>query len=255
MPNDRSITFGPLSFSLEDNDDAFLLDLTTGDRVNFKYMPTMFTESKTANYQNTPILGRSEPVLGYAGSGPRIFNIPLTFAATNNPWTDVIQPVRTARSWVYPDYSQADTPKVPPTLVLQVGAWLSSRCVCTRVDIRYHGPWGKAPTSSQEFPVLSAAASFFGIELQANVNPAVILDMVPPGFNVPLSYLLSDSMYPFWAQVDVSLQETNLNVRGGPPGSREVRAGNDRFLDKSEGGLLVDGDPAINANLNDVLLG
>jgi len=237
MP-DRSVTFGPLSFSVQDNDDAFLLDLTTGDRINFKYMPTMFTESKAANYQNTPILGRSEPILGYAGSGPRIFNFPLTFAATNNPKTDVVDPIRQVRSWVYPDYTQVDTPKAPPTLVLQVGAWLSSRCVCTRVDVRYHGPWGRAPVSSQEFPVITAAASFFGIEFQASVNPAELLDYIPPGFNVPLSYLLNDSMYPFWAQVDVSLQETNLNVRGGPPGSREVRNGNDRFLDKSEAGLL-----------------
>lgn len=252
MP-DRSITFGPLSFTVEDNDDAFLLDLTTGDRVNFKYMPQAFAESKTANYQNTPILGRSEPVLGYAGSSPRIFNIPLTFAATNNPWTDVIKPVRTVRSWIYPDYSEPNTPKVPPTLVLQVGAWLSSRCVCTRVDVRYHGPWGKAPASSQEFPVLSAAASFFGIEFGADINPAALLDMVPPGFDVPLAFLLNDSMYPFWAQVDLSLQETNLNFRGGPPGTREVRDGHDRFLDKSEGGLLVDGDPSVDVNLNEVL--
>lgn len=237
MP-DRSVTFGPLSFSVQDNDDAFLLDLTTGDRINFKYMPTMFTESKAANYQNTPILGRSEPILGYAGSGPRIFNFPLTFAATNNPKTDVVDPIRQIRSWVYPDYAQGDTPKVPPTLVLQVGAWLSSRCVCTRVDVRYHGPWGKAPTSSQEFPVITAAASFFGIEFEASVNPAELLDYIPPGFTVALSYLLNDSMYPFWAQVDVSLQETNLNIRGGPPGSREVRVGGDRLLDKSEEGLF-----------------
>jgi len=236
--SDRSISFGPITFTVSDNDDAFLLDLTTGDRINFKYMPQMFTESKTANYQNTPILGRSEPVLGYAGSSPRIFNIPLTFAATTDPKADVIDPIRVVRSWVYPDYSEANTPKVPPTLVLQVGAWLSSRCVCTRVDVRYHGPWGKAPTSSQEFPVLSAAIEFFGIEIGGSIDPGEILDYVPPGFDVPLSFLLTDSMYPFWAQVDVSLQETNLNIAGSPPGTREVRNAQDRYLNKSEGGLI-----------------
>ena len=47
------------------------------DRIQFTYMQDNFSESKSANYSSTAILGRSEPVRGYLGSTARAINLQL----------------------------------------------------------------------------------------------------------------------------------------------------------------------------------
>jgi hypothetical protein len=47
------------------------------DRIQFTYQQDNFSESKSANYSSTAILGRSEPVRGYLGSSPRAINLQL----------------------------------------------------------------------------------------------------------------------------------------------------------------------------------
>lgn len=48
------------------------------DRVRFTYLHEGWTESKSAHYSSTAILGRSEPVRGYMGSSPRTINLVLS---------------------------------------------------------------------------------------------------------------------------------------------------------------------------------
>jgi len=48
------------------------------DRIRFTYMHDGWNESKSAQYSSTAVLGRSEPVRGYMGSGPRVLQIQLT---------------------------------------------------------------------------------------------------------------------------------------------------------------------------------
>ena len=47
------------------------------DRIQFTYMEDNFSESKSASYSSTAILGRSEPVRGYLGSSPRTLALQL----------------------------------------------------------------------------------------------------------------------------------------------------------------------------------
>lgn len=211
-------------------DNAFILDMNTGTRITFNWMPASFSESKSANYANTQILGRSEPVLGYASSGPRVFSIPLVFAAHNDAFNEVVQTTRAVRSWVYPDYTASGEPQLPPRLVLQVGSWLSSRCVCRSVDIQYHAPWGRSPVSNQEGKLLDLF-NVYGINLN-DIMPTI------PGMNSPIIDILTDSMYPFWASVNLTLQETNADLVNSPPSNRGVLRGKDRFIPKSEGGWI-----------------
>ena len=91
------------------------------------------------------------------------------------------------------------------------------------------------PVTSQEIPDF-ATISVFGLDI-AEFD---LMTFAPPGLDIPIAFILTDSLYPFWAQVDVSLQETNLNLEGGPPGTSEVRVGADRFLAKSEEGFDFD---------------
>ena len=168
------------------------------DRITFTWMPEMFDESKQAEYANINIIGRSEPILGYSHSSPRVFQIPLVFAATTDPFTEVIKPIWLIRSWVYPDYRDTGMPNVPPRVLLVVGNWLSQRCVAIRVDVKYHGPWGRAPVSTQ--------------------------GSVPGGSSDPTK----DSMLPYWAEVGLVLQEVMENTRYTPYDTMWVRRGWDR---------------------------
>lgn len=167
------------------------------DRITFTWMPEMFDESKTAEYAEVNIIGRSEPILGYSHSSARRFQIPLVFAATYSPVEEVLKPIWLIRSWLYPDYREASQPNVPPRVLLVVGKWLSQRCVVTRADIKYHGPWGRKPVSTQ-------------IEM-------------PEG-----GPFYKDSMLPFWAEVGLVLQECSENTRYTPFDTFWVRRGWDR---------------------------
>lgn len=193
--------------------EAALIDLTKGaggllselfgsglHEIRFPYMPESFSESKSAEYAQVPVLGRSEPLLGYRGSGPRIFNLNLTFVAHAEPFLEVIKPIWLIRSWVYPDYSD-DLPNVPPRVLFVVGKWLSQRCVVLRVDITYHAPWGRLPWSTQI--------------------------TTPGGLTDPFS-LLKDSVLPYWAEVSLTLQETAENTDYTPWDHNQVYEGEDR---------------------------
>lgn len=180
-------------------------------RIIFQYMPEEFTESKTVNWAETDIIGRSEPVLGYRNSGPRIFNITLTLIAgeTPDPVFDVIRPLWLARSWAYPNYSNNRVPNMPPRLVFVVGSWLIQQCVVVRYDVRYQAPWARVHLG----------------RLLNNFDLKMILgsQLTMPGGGSPLV----DSMIPHRVDMQFTLQEV---ARVAPPGSVEVMTGTDRYV-------------------------
>lgn len=47
------------------------------DRIRFTYLHDGWSESKSAQWASTPVLGRSEPIRGYMGSSPRVIQIQL----------------------------------------------------------------------------------------------------------------------------------------------------------------------------------
>lgn len=196
--------------------EAMLIDLThPSDKIVFTFMPGNFTESKSAEYAAINILGRSEPVMGYSHSGPRLFNITLTFFADSDPNSEVLSPVQLLRSWVYPDYS-SQFPTVPPRLLLIVGQWLSQRVIMLNYNINYMAPWGKSPVSS------SIGSN------TAQISPDVALEnqsAAGTGFEVTPQ----DSMLPFLVEAQVVLQEVMDNSDSTPWDTNQVRAGQDLY--------------------------
>lgn len=182
--------------------EVVLYDVVKRKEIRVLYMPHSFSETKTANYAQMSILGRSEPILGYSNSGPRTFNINLHFAETSgDPFQDVIKPVRLCRSWLYPDYSDAVLPNLPPRIILAVGQWLVQRCVALRVDVTYSHPWGRAPYADNT--------------------------LVPATGEISSSFSDSaDSMLPYHADVALVLQEVTENGVG-PFDHEDVEAGFD----------------------------
>lgn len=197
------------------SDPAFT-GLTGSDRIYFKYTFDAFEENKAANYADINIIGRSEPLLGYSGSGPRTFTIPLIFAAAEvgTHWEQVMKPVWLIRSWLYPDYATPRVPNVPPALLLVMGSWLSQRVVARSATIRYHGPWGRGN---------GPPGVFDSIELDPTYGSTQGFDM-PPGFKKAAS-LWKDSMLPLWVEVTLVLQETMDNTNYTPYDTRFVRNG------------------------------
>jgi hypothetical protein len=201
-------------------------------RVVFQYMPPEFSESKSVEYANVNVLGRSEPVLGYSHSGPRVFNITLTLAAgeTVDPVFDVIRPLWLLRSWAYPDYSDGSAPNVPPTLLFAVGAWIRSRVVVTRLDIRYQAPWARVHLGNL-FKAYSAE-----VPIQTSFPPWPEVDFDAP--NLPLGGQATmpeigspivDAMIPYKVDVSLTLQEVSPTDAKFPPGTNDVRGGGDRY--------------------------
>lgn len=179
--------------------DVVLMDLVKpGFReIRVEYMPQSFTETKQSNYAAIMPMGRSEPIMGYSGGGPRIFNFLLTFATTGtDPFNDVIAPVWLVNSWLYPDYSER-LANVPPRVLLVVGSWLRSRCIATRADTTYHGPWGRAPFS-------------------------------PPGLVPGELGAATDSMLPYYVEVNLVLQQVAENSSESPFDHYQVDRGADR---------------------------
>lgn len=180
-------------------------------RIIFQYMPEEFTESKTVNWSEADIIGRSEPVIGYRSSGPRVFNIVLTLAAglTPDPVFDVIRPLWLVRSWAYPNYSNLRTPNIPPRLVFVVGSWLIQQCVLLRYDIRYQAPWSR----------VHLGKLFAGLDLKMILGSQLTM----PGGGSPFV----DGMVPHKVDISLTLQEV---ARVLPPGSVEVMKGTDRYV-------------------------
>lgn len=205
------------------------------DRIYFKYTFNQFEESKSANYAEVNVMGRSEPILGYAGSGPRMFTIPLVFAATeqNFHFSQVIAPIWLIRSWLYPDYNTTQQPQAPPPLLLVMGAWLSQRCVARSATIRYHGPWGRTHLKQAAFDALwrgriDNPGGVLAMLQEGFLNGSSQLEMIPAGikFLNPMS-AFRDSMLPMWVEVNLVLQETMDNTSYTPYDTRYVRNGKD----------------------------
>lgn len=125
---------------------CFLIDIRNKDRLGFQLMPENISESKAAIYNEIPIVGRSLPLLGYAGSTSRSIALGLSFVALNRPGAGpydtafVRKQVRWLEAKVYPIYNGGFT-FPPPLLWLEIGQALAMQCVMTAVTTSWFGPW------------------------------------------------------------------------------------------------------------------
>ena len=220
-------------------DNAFIYEIDEPTRIiRFSFMPQSFNESKRANYQEIGILGRSEPIMGYSGSGPRLFNINLSLPVMGeSPFTpdEVIQQVRLVQSWVYPDYSKPTLPSIPPALVFAVGKWLVQRCILLSYQTTYSAPWGRSPVSSVSGEV-SAPTPTAEDDLMLLPGEAEGLRKANEGWTDKAfqSWLPdgattgADSMIPFIIEMQLTLQEVTENSKYTPWDRNDVRDGINR---------------------------
>jgi hypothetical protein len=136
----------PVATYLSSEAFCFLLDIDSeaGDRVSFQLMPEVISESKSANYAEIPIVGRSLPQLGYANSSSRVTNLSLQFVALQREGKYTAEWVENQVRWleakVYPRYID-DWTFPPPRLLLVVGQAMGMQCVMTSCTTSWMGPW------------------------------------------------------------------------------------------------------------------
>jgi len=99
--------------------------------IQFNNLPDI-TDSKNANYNNEPIIGRSFPLYTYAYSGDRIINIQFHFFIVD-PGDAVINigHLRAIESAVYPREGSGAAPFAPPPVcTMECGELLGDSKIC-----------------------------------------------------------------------------------------------------------------------------
>jgi hypothetical protein len=126
---------------------CYIIDRKDSSRLEFQLMPDVISESKSAQYNEIPIIGRSLPHLGYAASSSRSIALTLSFVALNSPnsggkyTTDWVRDrVRWLESKVYPEYLDGFT--FPPRMLnIGIGSVIGMQCVMTSCTTSWLGPW------------------------------------------------------------------------------------------------------------------
>lgn len=118
---------------------CFILNTYTLEALRFQYMPEAIRDYKSAIWEQVPIILRSEPLQGYAGSSARTISFDLRFFCETDPYEDVKTKIDFIRSLVYPIYGR--TIKSPPLVVIVVGKLLRTRCIVKDYNFIYTGPW------------------------------------------------------------------------------------------------------------------
>jgi len=127
---------------------CFIIDIDEGpaSKLEFQLMPENISESKTAFYNEIPIIGRSLPHLGYSGSSSRQISLNLNFAALYYPGTGyydvhwVEKQVRWLESKVYPVY-RGNFTFPPHRLLIILGQAVRMQAVMTSCSTSWQGPW------------------------------------------------------------------------------------------------------------------
>lgn len=123
--------------------ECFILD-NKGGRLRFQMMPDGISDSKSVNWNQIQIVGRSHPILGYDSSAPRTFSFTLTFFAHpshDDPTSqsDVVKNIRFLMSLTYPDYSSGVNP--PPKCTLKLGKMIIWQVVAQDISVDYSPLW------------------------------------------------------------------------------------------------------------------
>ena len=120
---------------------CFIVDtITPSTRVYFQMMPEV-TDSKSINWNQIDIIGRSHPILGYASSGPRTFSFTLSFFAHATNRDDTSQTriqanINFLLSLTYPDYSGGSV-KPPHKCILHLGEQVHWPVVAQDISVTY----------------------------------------------------------------------------------------------------------------------
>lgn len=116
--------------------------------IYFQQMPIRIMDSKAANYQDIPIVGRSSPYKSYSNSSSRSLQFTLSFFAQPdevhiNYTPEMIKGIADAlQALTYPIYDSF-TILPPPKCLVRIGNQIAMIGVCKSVNIAYDivNPW------------------------------------------------------------------------------------------------------------------
>lgn len=107
-----------------------------GTTIKFQFMPEDISDNKSANYNETEILARSHPLMGYSSSGARQLSFTLQFYKTGT--FDPLDVTLKLRALCYAQY--ADNVSPPPVCIVAIGK-IKMKGVMMNCDITYKHPW------------------------------------------------------------------------------------------------------------------
>jgi hypothetical protein len=124
--------------------DCMILDTKTGEFIKFQMMPDSISDSKSVNWNQIQIVGRSHPILAYDSSASRTFSFTLYFFAHpshEDPTTQgtVVENIRFLTSLTYPDYGGGVKP--PHKCVLRIGSMIQWAVVAQDISVSYTPMW------------------------------------------------------------------------------------------------------------------
>ena len=162
--------------------------------VRFQGVPNDFSEQKSATWNSTDIIGRSEPIRSYSSSTPRTVSLNLDFHASLDQGDggtagELENKILFFRSLVYPEYG-AGSIKPPETVLFKFGTWFAMRAVAVDVNVSYPGPY--------EIPTLRPLFAQVAISLEErNVIPLSRSDIIEKEVVESLGEIFSDSVEGF----------------------------------------------------------
>lgn len=126
---------------------CYIIDRKDDSRLAFQLMPDAISESKSAQYNEIPVIGRSLPYLAYSSSTARTISLSLAFVALNREGsggkyttTWVKEQVRWLESKVYPEYLDGFT--FPPHMLhIVIGSVIGLQAVMVSCTTTWTGPW------------------------------------------------------------------------------------------------------------------
>lgn len=111
-----------------------------GNPLRFDYIPAEFSEEVEALWEETPIIGRSAPHIGYAGTGARSIGFELKLAAESDAKKEVFDVAMWIQSLKYPDY--IGTLMTPPhTVRFTVGSFINIEGIIESASITWQAPY------------------------------------------------------------------------------------------------------------------
>lgn len=144
--------------------DAYIINMNTGTRIELDLLPESIDDSYTANYNSTPILGRSTPIIGYSEGGPRSisFSVKLHDDVISEAGMDIVDKVNILKALSYPSYENDRV--ISPKCYVRIGSMISMTGVCNNVGVSWEPPY--SPTKKGRVSYLQAEVSLSFDEVQ-----------------------------------------------------------------------------------------
>lgn len=151
-PPDASAIVGPLhliELKVEESAPGAEQAYAGMRRVQFTWLPEEWSETVGANWNETEILGRSEPYQVYASTSAKTVNIDFTFFAQGTIAgqliddaieAEILSNVRFLESLVYPVVDDTGFVIGPAPCILTLGQFWTNRVIATDVNTTYRLP-------------------------------------------------------------------------------------------------------------------